>query len=59
MGLTTTALLSRTCVMAVPTAMGRKHVWERRSIAEFVGVNAITDARTELDWIDEDAGDGA
>src|ERR1700751_2423121 len=45
--------------MAIAAAMGRKHVWERCSIAEFVGVNAITNARPELHRIDEDADNGA
>ena len=59
MRLTTAALLSGACVMAVATAMGRKDVWERCSIADFVGVNTIANTRTELHRIDEDADDGA
>jgi hypothetical protein len=45
--------------MAVTTAMGRKHVGERFSITDFVGVNTITNARSILHRIDEDADDGA
>ena len=45
--------------MTVATAMGRKDVWERRAIAAFVGVHTITNARTVLHRIDEDADDGA
>jgi hypothetical protein len=57
--LTAAALLTGAGVVAVATAMGRKHVWERCSIADFVGVNTIANAGTELHRIDEDAGDGA
>jgi len=45
--------------MAVTTAMSRKDVRERFSIAHFVGVDAVTNARTVLHRIDEDADDGA
>ena len=58
-GLTVAALLPRACVMAITSAMRRKHVWERFSIADFVGVYTITNPRTVLHRIDEDADDGA
>jgi hypothetical protein len=57
--LTTATLLSRTGVVAVAATVGREHVWERCSIAELVGVNAITNACTVLHRIGEDADDGA
>ena len=58
-GLTVAALLTRACVMAVTSAMRRKHVWEHFSIAAFVRVNTVTNPRTVLHRIDEDADDGA
>jgi hypothetical protein len=39
--------------------MGGKHVRERLSVPSFVDVHAITDWRTVLHRIDEDADDGA
>src|SRR6266576_1531871 len=58
-GLTVATLLPRAGVMAVATAMRRSNVGERLGIAVFVGVDAVTDSRTVLHRIGEDAGNSA
>src|SRR5207245_2348157 len=57
-GLTSTTLLPGTRVMTVATAVSRQHVRERRAIAIFVDVHAITDSCAELHRVCQDANDG-
>src|SRR2546426_1379165 len=57
-GLTSTTLLPGTRVMTVATAVSRQHVRERRAIAIFVDVHAITDSCAEFQGVCQDANDG-
>src|SRR5579864_6034719 len=56
-GLTAAALLSRACVVAVAAAVSRKDVRERRSIPNFIGVDAVADCRAVLFRVGEDSDD--